>query len=544
MSINIKANWKANRTRADITVHDEKDGKLLAADSINLYSQSDRKRLAESVGELTSGRVDPDVVEQRLLALCEQQGATAGDDKASEVELVDSQIIRPDCFYFDDISGISVARQLLKNGEPHMDWVLHVRHADGSRTVQEMKPHLQLDQRRLYVRPMPPAPHPGMAAGWSPAGRSQWLAGGAEASPEKFYIDTAEALARFLDLPSETAAGTISTLICWTTLTYIFPAFSAVPYLLLSGPAQSGKSRVLELLERLAFRPFPASNLTNAVLFRNLDSFGGTLLLDEAEQLRDNRSPEVGQLMASLLAGYRAGKFVCRMEPTCDGAFKTSHFAVYGPKAIACINEVPAPLAQRCIQIAMFRSPPGSDKPRQRLGDYDSLWQKLRDAAHAIALDFGSDWPRLAALSNVCPEMSGRNYELWQPLLAIASWFEDHGVAGLLSLMQSHALAVIEGARDHSTPAVDELLLKTLTRAVFRGDRPTPKEVLQAASLEEPTTFQRWTPKGVADHLRRYGLKTTKSHGRHEYKPSTDDLGRIETHYGIDLGLEDEGIST
>lgn len=542
MSINIKANWKASRSRADVTVHDEKDGKLLAADSINPYSQSDRRRLAESVGELTAGRVDPDVVEQRLLALCEQQGATVDDDKASEVELVDSQIVRPDCFYFDDISGISVARQLLKNGEPHMDWVLYVRHADGSRTVQEMKPHLQLDQRRLYVRPMPPAPHPGMAGGWSSFGRKQWLAGRAEASPERLYVGMSEAFANFLDLPEDTATGTVSTLICWVMLTYIFPAFSAVPYLLLSGPAGSGKSRVLELLERLAFRPFSASNLTNAVLFRSLNSFGGTLLLDEAEQLRDARSPEVAQLVASLLAGYRAGKFVCRMEPTADGGFLTSHFAVYGPKAIACINEVPPALAQRCIQIAMFRSPPDSNKPRQRLGDYDSLWQTLRDAAHAITLDFGRDWPRLAGLKEVCPPMSGRGYELWQPLLAIASWFEDHGVQGLLSLMQSHALAMIESAKDHSTPPADELLLRTLANLVMRGDRPTAKEILQAASLEDSNTFQRWSPKGVAGHLQRYGIITAKSHGRHEYKPSTDDLTRIEKNYGIDLGLEDEGI--
>ena len=542
MSVKIKANWKAKHSRADVTVHDEKDGTLLAADSINPYSQRDRRRLAENVGELTAGRVDPDVVEKRLMALCEQQGAAEDDGKSNEAELVDGQIIRPDCFHLGGLSGISIARQLLKDGEPHMDWVLYVRHADGGRTVQELKPHLQLDQRRLYVRPMPPAPHPGMAGGWSRAGRNQWLASGAETSPEKLYIDMAEALTRFLDLPKETVAGTISTLVCWIMLTYIFPAFSAVPYLLLSGPAGSGKSRVLELLERLAFKPFSASNLTNAVLFRSLNSFGGTLLLDEAEQLRDNRSPEVKELMSSLLAGYRAGKFVCRMEPTAEGAFSLSHFAVYGPKAIACINEVPTPLSQRCIQIAMFRSPPGSDKPRQRLESFDLLWQTLRDAAHAIALDFGCDWPRLADLKEVCPPMSGRNYELWQPLLAIASWFEDHGVQGLLSLMQSHALAMVESVRDHSTPADDELLLRTLTRAVFRGDRPTAKEILQAASLEEPTTFQRWSPKAVAAHLARYGLKTTKSHGRHEYKPCRDDLARIETHYGIDLGLEDEGI--
>jgi hypothetical protein len=537
MKIDIKAKWQNNRSKADVTVHSNADGSLLAADCINLHSQRDRKRLAESVGELSGGKVDLDVVEKRLLALCEEQSKAQEKEDSEAVELPGGQLIRPDCFFLGDLSGIAVARQMLKEGEPRMEWVVYKREADGARGVQELKPFLTLGDRRLYVRPMPPTPFPEMTGGWSSAARERWLANGTEISPSRLYEGMAEAFAKFLDLPAHTAGGTISTLICWVMLTYIFPAFSAVPYLLLSGPAGSGKSRVLELLERLVFRPLSASNLTNAVLFRTLSSFGGTLLLDEAEQLRDNRSPEVKELMSSLLAGYRAGKFVCRMEPTADGAFSLAHFGVYGPKAIACINEVPAPLASRCIQIAMFRSPPGSSKPRQRLGDSDSLWQRLRDAAHAIALDFGGDWPGLAGQSDVCPDMSGRNFELWQPLLAIASWFEGHGVDGLLAVMQSHALELIDSGKDQSTPPDDEILLRILANAVLRHESLTAKEILAYAIQEEPTTFQRWSAKGVANHLRRYGLQTGKFHGRSEFRPSLDDLSRIATNYGIDLGL-------
>lgn len=357
--------------------------------------------------------------------------------------------------------------------------------------------------------------------------------------PAAYFEAMASGFSKYLDLPTESASGTISTLICWVFLTYIYPAFSAVPYLLLSGPAGSGKSRVLELLELLVFRPFSASNLTNAVLFRSLHSFGGTLLLDEAEQLRDNRSPEVKELMASLLAGYRAGKAVCRMEPVASGGFTINHFCVYGPKAVACINEVPSPLASRCIQIPMFRSPPGSNTPRQRLGASEGLWRSLRDAAHALALDYGSDWPTLPDRSEVCPEMAGRDYELWQPLLAIAEWFENHGVDGLLSLLQAHALDRIASTKDHATPPDDELLLQSLAKLVLRDQQPTAKEVLAYAQQEEPNTFSKWSAKGAANHLRRYGLKTEKTQGRLEFRPSIADLSRIQANYGIDLGMED-----
>ncbi len=533
--------WTKQGSAVQVTVRNADDGSLIGAEQLNPFSGKERLRFAESICELTAGAIDVEAIEKRLLQLCDKsKEEEASPPAAAAVELPPGQLIRPECFYVEGHAGIAVPRLLLRNGETSMQWTLCLRKPDGSRLIEELSQSLQLSNgQSLYVNPMPPQPQPEQACGWSQQSRDAWLAGSDGMKPEAFFEAMAGGLAKYLDLPPETAAGTISTLICWVFLTYIYPAFSAVPYLLLSGPAGSGKSRVLELLELLVFRPFSASNLTNAVLFRSLHSFGGTLLLDEAEQLRDNRSPEVKELMASLLAGYRAGKSVCRMEPVASGGFTVNHFCVYGPKAIACINEVPTPLASRCIQIPMFRSPPGSPTPRQRLMASNGLWRSLRDAAHALALDHGADWPILPDRGDVCPDMAGRDYELWQPLLSIAEWFESHGVVGLLSLLQSHALDRIASTKDHATPPDDEVLLQSLAKLVSQDERPTAKEVLAYAQQEEPNTFNRWSARGTGSHLRRYGLKTEKSQGRLEYRPSKEDLARIQANYGVDLGMEE-----
>ena len=64
----------------------------------------------------------------------------------------------------------------------------------------------------------------------------------------------------------------------------------------------------------------------------------------------------------------------------------------------------------------------------------------MRDDLHVMALEHGSTWPELARRTDVCPAMSGRNFELWQPLLAIATWLEEHGgVKGLHALLSEHA---------------------------------------------------------------------------------------------------------
>ena len=51
-------------------------------------------------------------------------------------------------------------------------------------------------------------------------------------------------------------------------LSYIYPVFDAVPYLFIGGPKGSGKSRLLDLLDRVVFRPLASSNLTAALMFK------------------------------------------------------------------------------------------------------------------------------------------------------------------------------------------------------------------------------------------------------------------------------------
>ena len=105
--------------------------------------------------------------------------------------------------------------------------------------------------------------------------------------------------------------------------------------------------------------------------------------------------------------------------------------------------------------------------------------------------------------------------------------------------MQEHALGVIEAGKDDQMPDHDETLLKLLALAVARGDRPTPGELLDQARENEAEGFKRWSARGVAAHLRRYGLTTIKSHGSKRYGLVTiEDLGRLQANYGFDLGIE------
>jgi hypothetical protein len=176
-------------------------------------------------------------------------------------------------------------------------------------------------------------------------------------------------------------------------------------------------------------------------------------------------------------------------------------------------------------------------KPRLRVEADAERWQVLRDAMHILAMEHGSEWLALPARQDVVPEMSGRNFELWQPLLAIAAWLEDRGARGMLDLLRRHAATLIESSREAATPPDDEALLRALARAVGAGSPPTAGELLATVSGAEPSLFHKWSARAVAAHLGRYGLRSRKTMGRNVFDPSPEDLRRVAEAYSLDLDL-------
>ena len=517
---------------------------VLHVEKLDLGKSKQRKAFAEAVCDGRPG-IDREDLEGKLLKLAAELASKPDDtpaDFASLPEIDSSRIIRPERAITPEVSTVAIPTMTAFGERVSGRWQVYLRWANGQRERRALGPTLELpDGGRLWVYPGPSEPTPNMRPGWSAEARKCWLEGQPAPDPAEVFKRGCERIAYFLDLPRRQAPGITATLACWVILTYSYSAWPAVPYLYLGGPLGSGKSRVFEILARLVFRPLTTSNMTAASLFRTLHSNGGSLLLDEAERLRNTRDPDVGEILSMLLAGYKRGGSAIRLEPLGESGFRTVSFDVYGPKALACISGLPPALASRAIPITMFRAAPGSEKPRRRIDADPSAWQRLRDDLHALAVENGPTFLGLADRAEVCPEMSGRDFELWQPMLALASWIEEAGALGLLKLMQEHALATIDSGRDDQTPDYDETLLRLLAQAVRFGDRPTPGELLDKAKAAEPEGFKRWSPRGVAEHLKRYGPTTIKTDGRKRYARVTlDDLRRIQTNYGIDLGLQDE----
>jgi hypothetical protein len=515
-------------------------------------------------------------------------GANGGGDgaAAAAAEAEAMNIVRPELIICGGGVGVSVPEVVIRDGEAVGRWRLYLRLADGPgkpdrRVAPLLAPRVETGDAAspaaLWVHPVPSAPSPSTVAGWTAAGRKAWREGAADPDPVTLFDEVCAALAEYLDVeepsvvsgqlsvakdashspttdngPRTTDGGPvhplIATLALWVMLTYVYVAWDAVPYLFVTGPAGSGKTRVFELLSRLCFRPLLSSNLSAPALFRTLHDRGGTLLLDEAERLGEG-GDDVAELRSILLAGYKRGGRASRLELSGDNNYQMREFQVFGPKAIACINALPPALASRCIPVPMFRSPAGSDKPRRRLDVDPARWPRLRDALHATLLGpLGKSAIELAGEPGFCP-LGGRQYELWQPLLALAAWVDcerskrrhrgvqDVGptVPMLHPRLLDYARGVCEGAGESLLPEEDFLLLWTLTDNAVRGYEPTCKAILETARRVDPEALRGISSRRVAEILKRYDLVTQRTNGRRIYRSALDQLRKIETRYGVDL---------
>ncbi len=525
--------------------------KVLAMDQVDLRKDKARKAFAEQLGK-NNPAIDKAAVSAELLKLAEDKTKTRQQPTGYATE-IDGAIIRPELFHTELVSGVCVPSMSLAGGKPTGKWSMLLRwHADGRREARELEQSIELsDGRRLWIFPEPGKPLPTQRAKWTIKSRNEWL----EDSPAPDRVDVfrriCESIAYYLDFPESAAAGTTATLACWIMLSYVYPCWQSVPYLAVGGPLGSGKSTLFRVLGQLCFRPLESSNMTCACLFRVLHDRGGTLLLDEAERLRDS-APDSGELRSILLSGNSQGSPAMRQEKQGEN-FRTVEYQVYGPKCFASINRLPEALASRCIAVNMLRAEANSPKPRRRIGARAADFARLRDDLHALALDHGQTWLKMAENSDVCPEtFGGRDYEKWQPLLAIASWLDEGDAGGVFDVVREFGEQAIEAGQDNYIPDADEQLLRIVAEHVRVGMTATLKagDILNEARERDPATFgskdkPRYSARGISAHLSRYGIKTIKGRGStgRVYRDVCEaDLRRLQRTYGFDLGFDPENV--
>ena len=197
----------------------------------------------------------------------------------------------------------------------------------------------------------------------------------------------------------------------WVAHTYVADVATASPRLAIKSPTKRcGKTRLLTLLSKLVARPRLVSNLTPAALFRSVELWRPTLLIDEADSFLGKSD----ELRGIINAGYEADGVIVR----CIGEdYRPTPFHVFSPLVIASISDLPSTIEDRAVVICMRRKTVSKtvQKMTRRLGnELLSLRQKLlkwsQDMRHQLK---PGEAETEAALDD-------RARDLWDVLFAIA----------------------------------------------------------------------------------------------------------------------------
>lgn len=148
-------------------------------------------------------------------------------------------------------------------------------------------------------------------------------------SAESLVKDIEAYIARYVDL-SDAFLRIAS---AYVLLSWVYDAFNELPYLRFRGDYGSGKTRALLVVGSICYKPFFASGAsTISPIFHTLDTFGGTLIVDESDF---RMSDEKAELVKIFNNGNVRGFPVLRSSATPQHTFDPRAFLVFGPKIVA-----------------------------------------------------------------------------------------------------------------------------------------------------------------------------------------------------------------
>ncbi len=288
----------------------------------------------------------------------------------------------------------------------------------------------------------------------------------------------------------------------WTLYTHVHDAFAVSPILAITSPEmQCGKTQLLLFVAQIVPRPLPASNVTPAALFRAVEKFAPTLLVDEADTFLRGRD----ELRGVLNSGHtRSGAIIIR---TVGDDHEPRVFRTWAPKAIALIGNLPPTLRDRSITIPMRRRRP-DEAIREFRQDRLDAFTPLRRKAARWAKDH-VDALKVADPDDIPHELDDRARDNWRPLLAIA---DDLG--WVWPAKAREAAKLMSGNAEKPTAAVQ--LLADLKELIEGEERMATMDILAKLHEMEDRPWPEWkngrpmTARQLASQLRPFGISPDK----------------------------------
>ncbi|MEM2351623.1 MAG: bifunctional DNA primase/polymerase, partial [Thermoproteota archaeon] len=311
------------------------------------------------------------------------------------------------------------------------------------------------------------------------------------------WRDTLEFIREYYDNPrSDDVYHVMTAVVAWSF--FCDAVKGSTPYLCFLGPFRSGKTRALEVMAALCYKPMLVVDPSEASIFRLMEEFKPTLFIDEAQALEKN-------IRAIMASGYRYGIKVPRViDPESDGLEGVRWFNCFGLKIYACREMPPIDILSRSIVIHCEKN----------------LRQVRRKIDSQRARELRTRWlaQRLRMLNKVTVTFEefqsedGRLQELFSPLIVMAQLF---GGQEAVAAIQRYGHQTEKEIQAMESTSDDALIVTTLIELINEkhDDAPeivTNKQIVERLNREYPDAF---SPEYVGRRLAALGFERVRLHG-------------------------------
>jgi len=315
-------------------------------------------------------------------------------------------------------------------------------------------------------------------------------------NPTQLLTEISETIKRFIVCQNETVTATT----LWAAMTWFIDVIQVAPLAVITAPEKRcGKSQMLFLLSRIVNRPLAASNISSAALFRSIDAWQPTLLIDEADTfMRENE-----ELRGIINCGHtRDSAYIIRV-------FGDDHtprrFNVWGTKALAGIGKLPETIMDRSITLELRRKKLEESVERLRHAEPE-IFRVLAKKLSRFAQDYSDN---VRHSKPILPDtLNDRAQDNWEPLFAIAE------IAGEQWLQLARTAALKLSVNSDQSESIGIQLLFDIQEIYEpqRIDRFTTSELITALCKDDEkpwSTYNRGrpiTPRQVASRLKEFGV--------------------------------------
>jgi hypothetical protein len=208
-------------------------------------------------------------------------------------------------------------------------------------------------------------------------------------------------------------------LVSYVILTYFHRAFPAIPFLLLYGNKESGKTRTAHLFQRLSFSAQMVTRPSEAAMGDLSDGYRGTLIIDQAEFLGLKPHEETVNFLAGTYTQDTGRRTIVQVGGKNGRAIR--EFDCFSPKIFSATREPHVDLRDRLIVVPMFRPDDTSVLDTLRTPTSTSEdWRKWRGLLYSLYLT------QFRAMAECAEQVAiksgnsqGRSGELLRPIMSI-----------------------------------------------------------------------------------------------------------------------------